>query len=250
MKYAALSHKGNARKKNEDSYYIPDGKGPDNLAIVADGMGGYHGGEVASAMSVEVVCNYIAANKPDAGNSRNRAKVIIDAIKAANSAVYDYAATNEFLYGMGTTMVLLYVVENTAMIANIGDSRGYLVRAKKIRQITTDHSLVQELVEQGRLSAAEARNHPHKNIITRAIGSGDQSRADIYELTLQPDDVILLCSDGLNDCITDEDILHAVNSNDTINDAATELVAKALADGGRDDVTVVIAHAGGREAHR
>lgn len=246
MKYAALSHKGNARKNNEDSFYIPDGKGPENLAIVADGMGGYRGGEVASALSIETVRNYIAANHDNSIQAKT--KTIIDAIKAANSAVYDYAATNEFLYGMGTTMVLLYVLENTALIANIGDSRGYLVRGNRIRQITTDHSLVQELVEQGRISPAEARNHPHKNIITRAIGSGDQSRAEIYEVTLRPGDVILFCTDGLSDCVYDDDLLHAIVSNDSIQDAATELVAKALADGGRDDITVVIAQAE-EEAH-
>ena len=245
LEYAASTHKGNVRKRNEDSYYIPGEGGPQGLAIVADGMGGYNAGDVASALSVQVTGNIFMAaglqNPPPAVRDTLRW-----AFREANRAIAEYAATNEFYQGMGTTMTLVTRQEDQWVLGNVGDSRGYLIRDGVARQVTRDHSLVQLMVDRGRMSAEEAQHHPYRNVITRAVGGDSFADADIFEMEMLPGDVVLLCSDGLSNYLDESDILAAL-SRESLQAACEAMVALALDRGGSDNITVVLCRAGGRD---
>lgn len=245
LEYAASTHKGNVRKRNEDSYYIPGEGGPQGLAIVADGMGGYNAGDVASALSVQVAGNIFTA----AGlqNPRPAARDTVRwAFREANRAIAEYASTNEFYQGMGTTMTLVTRQEDQWLLGNVGDSRGYLIRDGLVRQVTRDHSLVQLMVDRGRMSAEEAQHHPYRNVITRAVGSDSFTDADLFELEMLPGDIVLLCSDGLSNYLGEADLLTALESG-SLQEACEAMVTLALERGGSDNITVVLCRAGERD---
>lgn len=244
MEYAAKTHRGNVRKRNEDSLYIPDGKGLEGLVIVADGMGGYNAGDVASALSVQVAGNIFTA----AGlqNPMPPARDTVRwAFREANRAIAEYAATNEFYQGMGTTMTLVTRQGDEWLLGNVGDSRGYLIREGQVRQVTRDHSLVQLMVDRGRMSAEEAQHHPYRNVITRAVGSDSFADADLFELEMLPGDIVLLCSDGLSNYLDEADLLAALDQS-TLQAACEAMVTLALERGGSDNITVVLCRAGER----
>ena len=163
-----------------------------------------------------------------------------EAVTAANKAVFEESASHVEYEGMGTTVVACTLEENTLYIANIGDSRLYLIR-DGIEQITDDHSLVEEMVKQGNITESEARIHPQKNIITRALGINEEVQADFFEIDVEQGDVIMLCSDGLSNMIEDEDMEYIVKNSDTLQTAAESLVARANENGGNDNITVVLA---------
>jgi PPM family protein phosphatase len=246
VEYAARSHRGNVRKRNEDSFYIPDGKGLDDLILVADGMGGYNAGDVASAMAMQVACNIITAARaltpvPTVEYS------VRWAYNEANRAILEYAGTNEFYQGMGTTMALACREGNSWVIGNVGDSRAYLVRAGVVKQITTDHSLVQLMVERGRMTAEEARVHPYRNVVTRSIGTDTFTGVDTFHLESREGDMLLLCSDGLSNYVAEADMLAALQSTDTLDEASEIMQNLALERGGSDNITVVLARMTGGE---
>ena len=205
-----------------------------NLFAVADGMGGHNAGDYASSHAVRILVDEIRED-----TDYNPVKVIRHAIETANTEIIEQAQKDEKLRGMGTTMVVATIVGQYAYVANVGDSRLYVVD-KQLRQITRDHSLVDEMVRMGEINADEARVHPDKNIITRAVGAADHVEADFFEVELCEDDRILLCTDGLTNMVIDEEICDTIRQNDNIETAASQLVAMANANGGRDNITVMI----------
>lgn len=232
---------GLVRTLNEDSFLIKgfENGAPYGFCILADGMGGHNAGEVASAMATEIISNELSNS--EIGNSDDD---IVSSITAsldyANNEIYSKSISNSENAGMGTTAVVIYLNGKTAYIANIGDSRAYLIEKSGIMQLTTDHSVVQKLVESGSITPQEARNHPEKNIITKALGTEPLEDYDIYEFSVREGDKILLCSDGLTDMIEDSQINDILNQDKSPDEAVSALVAAAKENGGRDNITVVL----------
>lgn len=235
----ALTDKGNVRENNEDSYFISTDERI-KLFIVADGMGGCNGGEVASRYTIEVITKYFFSNYSSCNKNDNSIKKFIeDAVRSANSHVFNKSFSNIDLTGMGTTLTLLLIENKKFFIGHIGDSRAYLIRGDKLMQITEDHSYVEELVKLGRITHEEARNHPQKNIITRALGIDEEIEVDIFTGDVFENDVFLLCTDGLTNMLTDDLILKEFNSSESIDKACDNLIKMAKQNGGFDNITIV-----------
>lgn len=237
MKSCCVTDVGQKRTMNQDFVYASDepvGALP-NLLIVADGMGGHQAGDLASRYTVEAIVDSAKKN-PD----RNPIRVLRTAIEAANKKVLEKADSDENLSGMGSTVVAATVVDEYLYVANVGDSRLYLIR-DRIKQITRDHSLVEEMVRMGELNREEARNHPDKNIITRAIGARPRVMVDFFDLRIEKGDTILLCSDGLSNMIEDEEIEKIIKKGRELPKTAMDLIARANQNGGKDNIAVVLA---------
>lgn len=236
MKSFSITDVGRKRSVNQDYVFKSDrsiGELP-NLYIVADGMGGHQAGDYASKYSVEIVCEEI-------GNSEKNTPVHLleDAILEANRKVLIKAKEETRLKGMGTTIVVATVVEDVLYFANVGDSRLYVIN-DGIRQLSKDHSLVEEMVRLGGIKPEEAKNHPDKNIITRAIGAKAKLEVDCYEHKLKQNDIILICSDGLTNMIDDEEIFEIVQSGRDIIESAGTLIDRANEKGGNDNIGIVL----------
>jgi protein phosphatase len=237
MKIYAMTDIGRKREVNQDYVYVSDQPvGPfPNLLVVADGMGGHKAGDFASKYTVNELVEELKKtelNKPE--------EILRNIVSVANHKLIEVAATDVKLEGMGTTLVVATVVGNTLYFANVGDSRLYLIN-DKLRQLSKDHSLVEEMVRLGGIKAEEAKNHPDKNIITRAIGVKEGVEADIYEYRLKKGDVILMCTDGLSNMVEDEDMFDIVKGSRDVVEAVQMLIEKANSNGGRDNIGVVIA---------
>ena len=237
MKSYSITDVGQKRTVNQDFVFTsetPVGNLP-NLFVVADGMGGHKAGDFASSYAVEVLLSTIREDE-----NSNPVKIIRAAIENANTQLLREASDNETMSGMGTTMVLVTIVGHYAYVANVGDSRLYLVDENKISQITKDHSLVEEMVRMGEISRDDARNHPDKNIITRALGAGREVDVDFFDIRLTPGDILLLCSDGLSNMVPDEDIRQVIRTSETLEETGRRLVSMANDNGGRDNIAVVL----------
>ena len=209
-----------------------------NLFIVADGMGGHKAGDYASRYTVETIEREIKASF-----EKNPSIIIKKAIQTANKEIRQRAAEDPNLYGMGTTVVVATVIGRYLQVANVGDSRLYVANSREIRQITRDHSLVEEMVRLGGLKREEARLHPDKNIITRAIGAMDTVEVDFFTVELNPTDCILMCSDGLTNMVEDQQILQILNQfpgDKTLVETAHALIDAANENGGKDNIGVVL----------
>ncbi|HIR14132.1 MAG TPA: Stp1/IreP family PP2C-type Ser/Thr phosphatase [Candidatus Choladousia intestinavium] len=228
---------GKRRSMNEDCVYASDqpvGNLP-NLLIVADGMGGHNAGELASRFTVESIVDYIGKAAED-----RPIPLLSHAIHQANENVIEKAKTEKSLEGMGTTVVAATIQGSYLYVANVGDSRLYLID-KDITQITRDHSLVEEMIRVGELKREDARTHPDRNVITRAIGVKEPVRIDFFDMKLEKGDIILLCSDGLTNMVEDRDILKLVKKSGSLKEAASRLVTEANKNGGKDNISVVLA---------
>ncbi len=228
---------GMVREVNQDYAFVTAasiGNLP-NLLVVADGMGGHRAGEYASRLAVEVL-------KQELENSTDESPeaMIRNAITRANERVLDAARQDEKLSGMGTTLVVATVIERTLYFANVGDSRLYLVN-DGIRQLSKDHSLVQEMVRLGGINREEAKYHPDKNIITRAIGAKDEVEIDFFEYRLKKEDIILMCTDGLSNMVEDEEILRVMKSSRDVVETVEQLIERAKDNGGSDNIGVIVA---------
>lgn len=245
MKFYAITDIGRKRELNEDYIYTsgqPIGALP-NLFIVADGMGGHKAGDYASMHTVDRFVEVIR----ELGEEHGVQDAINEAVTAANAYIYQRSRENSNLSGMGTTLVLASCIGNEAIVANIGDSRLYLVN-DAMTQITRDHSLVEEMVTLGGIDREMARNHPDKNIITRAVGVKEKVAADFFEVDLTKGDKLLLCSDGLTNMLRDEEIYQIIQDNKELEQAAKALVDAANENGGRDNIAVVLVEPlGGQE---
>lgn len=229
---------GLMRTINQDSIFVstqPIGKLP-NLFIVADGMGGHKAGDVASREAIERFVKYACTT-----HMSDPANILDAGIISVNKDIFDMANSNRDYSGMGTTFVAVSLVENHVYIANVGDSRLYLI-GRDIRQITRDHSLVEDMVRMGVLEREEARTHYKKNVITKAIGVADDktSTPDIFEIEVENGDKLLLCSDGLTNMVEDYDIKKIVKDNDSIEDAVRELIRQANENGGKDNISAIL----------
>lgn len=237
LKTVAMTDIGRKRKLNQDYVFAsgkPQGNMP-NLFIVADGMGGHNAGDFASKYTVETIVSEIRNSF-----EKNPTIIIKKAINAANKGVRKEASLDANLAGMGTTVVVATVIGRYLQVANVGDSRLYVVNPEEIRQITRDHSLVEEMIRLGAIDRADARLHPDKNIITRAIGVRDDVEIDFFTIELKPWDTILMCSDGLSNMLEDEEIKKIVNNKWGINEIAEELIKQANNNGGKDNIAVVL----------
>lgn len=237
MKTFSITDVGQKRENNEDTMYTsenPVGNLP-NLFIVADGMGGHNAGDYASKMAVEEVVKTIRAMTEETEPVR----IFEQAIQQANEKVWREANADENKAGMGTTFVATTIMENKMYVANVGDSRLYIV-GEKIQQVTRDHSLVEELVRLGGLDKDVARDHPDKNQITRAIGAAPNLVIDFFEVDLAEDEYILMCSDGLTNMVEDEEIRTIILGQRDIAEIAEKLIETANKNGGKDNVTVVM----------
>jgi len=226
---------GRKRSINQDCVYscaVPVGS-LKNLFIVADGMGGHKAGDYASAYAVNAI-----EREVDDDQSTEPVKILRNAIECANMEIFEKAKEEDFA-GMGTTVVAATITDSTLYIANVGDSRLYILN-DGIRQVTRDHSLVEEMIRVGEIKREDSRFHPDKNIITRAVGVEPTVMVDFFEEELSEGDLILMCSDGLSNMISDEDILKIVKRNKNVDDMAEELVAVANHNGGKDNIGVVL----------
>lgn len=236
IKTFSITDIGKVRKLNQDYVFtseVPVGGLP-NLFLLADGMGGHNAGDYASRNTVETVTKTIQNSTED-----NPVRALRLAIEEANRKVYEEALQKEELKGMGTTLVAATLLQSYLYVANVGDSRLYIIN-DSIRQITKDHSLVEEMVRIGELDELHARNHPDKNIITRAIGVAEKVEADFFDIKLLPGDKILMCSDGLSNMLEDEEILHIIRKQRDVVEMAEALVEAANQNGGKDNISVII----------
>ena len=235
-----LSDRGIVRANNQDTFRIVSSSESGHLiAVLCDGMGGVHGGEIASQTAAEAFISYVQ-EKLSVWNAPELAVIGREAASYANLKVYDRAQRNENLLGMGTTLVAAILRGDETVMINIGDSRGYWFSDGKIQQVTRDHSHVQDLMDQGIITKGEARSHPHRNLITRAVGVKDRIRSDIFRLDLHTSDRLLLCSDGLSNLVTEEELADVLASEEDLKTCCDRLLAMALDRGAPDNVTVVI----------
>jgi serine/threonine protein phosphatase PrpC len=239
---ASITDTGRVRHKNEDSYgcfepldpQIQDSKG--SLYIVADGMGGHKGGEVASRMAVEAIrSRYYAAGANDP------AVALVEAFQEANQLIYQKSQSDESLAGMGTTCTAMAIVAEFAYFAHVGDSRAYLFREGELRQITQDHSLIGEMLRSGMISREDARTHPQRNVITKSLGAQVSVQVDTPSspFACEEEDVFLICSDGLTAHVANQEIAEALRAQ-TSAEACSRLIDLANQKGGTDNITVQV----------
>jgi protein phosphatase len=219
---------GRQRRENEDSAYV---RAP--VFVVADGMGGAQAGEVASRIAIET----FEQGLPGSGTPEDR---LAELVRDANQRIYDRSRTDRGRAGMGTTLTAAYLTDGKLAIAHVGDSRAYLLRESALTRLTQDHSLVDELVRQGKLTEAQAAEHPQRSIITRALGPEPQVEVDTFTYPMQAGDVVLLCSDGLTSMVSEERVAELLNAASTLEEAADRLIDEANDAGGRDNITVVL----------
>lgn len=247
LKFVGLSDTGTVRPNNEDAILTDLDIG---LVIVADGMGGYKAGEIASSMAIEIIQKFIKNGTAemrkkhglsDSGYTHESA-LLRDALTRANEVIHDTAKSEKQCEGMGTTIVAALFYNNRVSIAHVGDSRVYRLRHGYFEQITTDHSLLQELVVRGFYTMEEARRSLNKNLVTRALGIEPMVQVDLMEDVALPGDIYLFCSDGLHDMVMEPDIHLTVDTfSDSLETAAQQLIKLANTNGGRDNISVVLA---------
>lgn len=236
LKTYSMTDIGRKRKLNQDTVYScehPLGN-LNNLFIVCDGMGGHKAGDYASAYTVKAI-----EREVEVCEDKSPIKILREAITVANTEIYEKASSEPDFAGMGTTCVAATVADDVLYVANVGDSRLYLID-KAITQVTKDHSLVAELVRKGSLDENQAKSHPDRNIITRAIGASPSVEIDFFEVELNPSDVILMCTDGLTNMVDDDEILRIVRTSVDVPDMAENLIKMANHNGGKDNIGVVI----------
>ncbi len=247
IEFSEISDTGRVREHNEDAI----GSDPDiGLMVLADGMGGYNAGEVASGIAVQIVSELASEGAsrenrddidPHSGLMR-QSIVLRDAVYRANKIIYQTAQSQTHCEGMGTTIVAAMFYDNKISIAHVGDSRAYRLRAGAFEQVTLDHSLLQELVDRGFYSTEEAQRSTNRNYVTRALGVEPAVEVEVHEYAVQPDDVYLLCSDGLPDMVEDEDIHLTISTfNASLDVVGKQLIELANDHGGRDNVSVMLA---------
>ena len=239
MKTFARSDIGRIREMNQDNYYVSDPNDEIKMFIVADGMGGYKGGEIASALAIESAKSYITNNFEETNREKEKILDLIkNAIEYANMVVYEKSKKVEELNGMGTTMDVVIIQSGRLYIGHVGDSRVYRLRKDFFRKLTTDHSYVEQLVREGNITKEEAYNHPKKNMLTKALGCTAFVEPDVMVKGFQKDDILLMCTDGLTNMVREDQICEIIKENP--ESACDVLVNKANENGGQDNITAVI----------
>ena len=240
MQYWALSDPGAVRTQNQDAYQVEKLDKNTLLCVVCDGMGGAKSGNVASTLASDVFAQEVKRTwTPDMSDDRLE-QILRGAVKLANFTVYDQAQQFEEFSGMGTTLVALLIRGKEATVVNVGDSRAYYITADGIRQITTDHSLVQMMIDRGELTKEKAKHYPGKNLITRAIGTESQVECDVFTLDAEKDACFLLCTDGLSNLMDDQEILFEVAHSQDREKCCERLLDITKKRGAPDNVTSVL----------
>jgi serine/threonine protein phosphatase stp1 len=239
MKFAIKSDVGQRRKVNEDAAGYFESKNNIPLMMVCDGIGGHNAGEIASAMALMSIGQ--AWEKTEFNDIEEVYQWLIQKITEANEAIFTRSAQYEDLYGMGTTVVVASIIGNQLMIANVGDSRAYVLRNFQLKQLTEDQSLVNALLKSGEITPEEAENHPNKNIVTQSLGVTSSVEIDFVRMTIKNEDTLILCSDGLSDMLSLEEIRNVMNHYSDVEQQVEKAVQEANEAGGRDNITVVIA---------
>jgi len=235
----AHTDKGKIREMNEDFYYISGERTDMQLCVLADGMGGYNGGEIASSLATISAQGYILNNFDKIKKDKEEIlKLIKKSMEYANEIVYKRSQREEDLEQMGTTMEICLIYENRAYIGHIGDSRIYRIRKDIMRRLTVDHSYVQKLIKDGTITKDEAYDHPKKNMLMKALGCGEVAEPDVFVKGFQKDDIIIMCTDGLYNMISEKEIFNIITKN--IEAGAKNLIEKANSLGGYDNISVVI----------
>ena len=239
IKAYAKSDKGNVRETNEDYFYISNSLDQIQLFLLADGMGGYNGGEIASQLAIQTAKNYIENNFKDIEKDRDSIiQLLGSSMEYANMVVYEKAKENPELQGMGTTLEICLIYNNKAYIGHVGDSRIYRVRKQFIRKLTQDHSYVQKLVKEGTITKEQAEHHPQKNMLMKALGCNAFVEPDVMVKGFLKDDILIMCSDGLSNMVDQQTIYEMASKN--IEQATKDLVQLAKDRGGYDNIKVVI----------
>lgn len=239
IKAYAKSDKGNVRETNEDYFYISNSLDQIQLFLLADGMGGYNGGEIASQLAIQTAKNYIENNFKDIEKDRDSIiQLLGSSMEYANMVVYEKAKENPELQGMGTTLEICLIYNNKAYIGHVGDSRIYRVRKQFIRKLTQDHSYVQKLVKEGTITKEQAEHHPQKNMLMKALGCNAFVEPDVMVKGFLKDDILIMNSDGLTNLVSQEEIFKEAKKN--IEQATKNLVQMANDNGGYDNITVII----------
>ena len=240
MKFAGKTETG-LRPQNEDSFMLLHADGL-NAVAVSDGMGGHQAGEIASRLAVETLYDSLSSNHSDPEAA------LSSAFAAANKAVHTRASMNDEMYGMGCTLVAALLEQDRFIAANVGDSRLYYFDGTKLTQITHDHSFVAELVRRGAITPEEAKTHPRRNLITRAVGTEKRVAADIFSCEWKQNDMLLLCSDGLCGVLEDAEMAAFLRNSTDLDATCSALISRALSAGSRDNITVVLAKNDGGKA--
>jgi protein phosphatase len=236
MEYAYLTDQGKVRSHNEDSVTIVVNKTNEYLLVVADGMGGHRGGEIASSIAISHIGQRFV-EMGSVGNKEDAINWLKDIVSEANLQIYKYTSENIESAGMGTTIVLALFTKEFLLIGNIGDSSGYVIKDNRLHKITTDHTLVELLVKSGKLTAEEAKNHPRKNVLMRALGANTKVEMDVFDVETDIEG-ILLCSDGLTNMLSDEQIMKVLNESLEINEKIQKLIYKSNNRGGTDNISI------------
>ncbi len=236
MDYYYITDPGKVRERNEDSVCICENESGEILLIVADGMGGHKDGEVASSIALQLICERFK-NISSIGNKEDAISWIQSTVSEANMDIFKYVAEHPESQGMGTTVVLAVLTPLFLLIGNIGDSSGYIYKHGKLHKITVDHTLVNLLVKSGELTLEEAKNHPKKNVLMKALGSSNNVEMDIFNVGLDVDGVFL-CSDGLTNMLEEDQISRVLNEESTLKQKLEKLVFKANNRGGNDNISI------------
>ncbi len=241
MQIWGLTDPGNIRSQNQDAYNIVEFGHDRALMIVCDGMGGAKSGNVASSMAAEAFVAEVRRSQRLALSVERVKQILLGALELANKAVYEHAKLGDEYSGMGTTLVAAFLLKNTAVVINVGDSRAYHFSAQGVHQVTRDHSIVELMVQRGELTPEQAKTYPGKNLITRAVGTEPEVEGDLYVQELHKDDSLLLCSDGLSNEMDDQEILFEVVHGMKKSTCCERLLSIAKNRGAPDNVTVVLA---------
>lgn len=230
--------KGLVRSNNQDSVFVKQYSDKCGLFVVADGMGGHRGGKTASSYAVEIIGKTLDEQIRNNLTPNEIKKLMITSVEKANTFIFDKANSDAELNGMGTTVVCMYITDNMLYTASVGDSRGYVLKGNRVYQITNDHSLVAGLVSKGLLSPDEAKTHPQKNVITRAVGTEINVLVDFFETALDKDDLVVACTDGLHTLVDEGEI--CTISCSCPEDSAQNLIKLANEKGGNDNISVIV----------
>jgi len=249
LEFACALDTGRTRKNNEDSVALDtDAK----VAVLADGMGGYNAGEVAAGMATSIVCSGLSRwiGQHASGSDEETIAAMTEAVDQANRAIFDAANSNPQFSGMGTTLVMAVFNGSRLLVGHVGDSRGYRLRAGQLERLTRDHSLLQEQLDAGLITPAQAARSVNRNLVTRAMGVDAEVALEVHAHDLSEDDLLLLCSDGLTDMVDDEAIADVLcHTHPSLQAACDALVTVANSAGGRDNISVVLVRAGGAPAN-
>lgn len=243
MEYCYLTDPGKVRDHNEDSVTIVKNINEEILLAVADGMGGHRGGEIASSIAINIIARRFSETS-SIGSKDDAIKWIQSIVGEANRAIYKYTEEHTESQGMGTTLVLAIQTKTYLLFGNIGDSSGYVIKNKKLHKITTDHTLVNLLVKSGELTLEKAKEHPRKNVLMRALGAMQEVEMDVFDITDEVEG-IFLCSDGLTNMLSDEQITKVLNEENTGEHKLTKLVIKSNNRGGNDNISIAYLNKGG-----